>query len=95
MKLTAYPEEEILEEVFDSLKEMDRHDLKYAFKVQDVSECAEQISCRVRDSYSGYCVSPTDCDCGGNNEWCNQCFGVGVYGNIDEDPLLVVVEERH
>jgi hypothetical protein len=21
--------------------------------------------------------------------------GVGVYGNIDEDPLLVVVEERH
>ncbi len=95
MKLTAYPEEEILEAVFDSLKEMDMDDVEYAFKDQDVSECAEQISCRVRDSYSGYCVSPTACDCGGNNEWCNQCFGVGVYGNIDEDPLLVVVEERH
>ena len=95
MKLTAYSEEEILEDVFDSLKEMDMDDVEDAFMDQDASGCADQISYRVRDSYSGYCVSPTACECGGNNDWCKQCFGVGEYGNIDEKPLLVVVEERH
>lgn len=94
MKITACLEEEILEEVFHSLNEMGRYELDYAFKNKDVGACAEQISSRVRDSFSDFCVSPTACECGGNNDWCNHCFGFGVYGDIHEEPLLVVVKEQ-
>jgi len=89
LAIKNFDERSLLGAVADLLNEIDIDEYFMHYKA---NEYADRLSSIVRNSYSSYCVNQVPCFCGGEDDWCSACFGVGEYGDIDEGPALVVLE---